>query len=476
MNKFSKVPFKLNEDEKKNGDLFLLKCLKEKDYFTYLSDDSRKEVDKLELDDKKRDFRFLHQELIELWPLILTDSLLELKKHDTEEYDQSNEKMDTFFDPASLGTTELKEVLKGFSEFEGMMYGASPSRYRDHIAHSFRVWIVGQGILKNRFSGELSSPTCFIQPIRNEEWECMWALVALCHDIGYPLSQIEKINERARQTLRKQGLMHEADLRFSFSQQMLPFHDTIIKLMASDPVEIEQTQETEDTEKPEETQDRKLYLTHLQNKYYLKLLKSFDNLDHGIISSLLISKALVYFLESDFSHDSRKPLDERDIRQFFIRREILRAIAAHTCQDIYHLTFDNLSVLLYIVDEIQFWGRPTLEESEYEAVNIPEGWAEVGQFNNKEIDITITTKDKEWNDKQQKGVLIQVLKLRRMLRLAVGSKKHLDRELRFEVCNKGKQILRLQLKNKSLEIYQKGINSDIIESVPKLKSQIKKIT
>jgi len=63
-----------------------------------------------------------------------------------------------------------------------------------------------------------------------------------------------------------------------------------------------------------------------------------------------------------------------------------------------------------------------------------------------------------------------------MLRLAVGSKKYLDRELRFEVCNKGKHILRLQLKNKSLEIYQKGINSDVIESVPKLKSQIKKIT
>jgi len=460
MSEFPNLPFTLNKDRKEDGDPFLLECLQRKLTFSYLSEESVNKINKLTLEGKRDDFRFLHDELLELWPLVLTDALLELKKHDPREFDCSNPHMEEFFDPASLGTTELKEVLKGFSEFEGMMYGASPEHYRDHIAHSFRVWIVGHGLLQGSFNSELHAPGCIENKITAKEWECMWVIAALCHDIGYPLSHIERINERARDTLKKQGLMHEGDLRFTFSQQMLPFHDTIIKLTASDPVQIDGS-------------DTKRYLTHIQNKYYLKLLKSFDRLDHGIVSSLLISRALVYFLESDFAHDGYKPLDNEDIRQFFIRREILRAIAAHTCQDIYHLTFNNLALLLYMVDEIQCWGRPTLEETQHEAVDVREGFAEVHQFDERRIVVRIVTRDEAWKQTQQRGVLTQVLKLRRMLRLAVGRKEHLDRELEFTVSNSGRQSLCLRFKDRGLQLYQKDFDDSVIEEVPKLKSQIK---
>jgi hypothetical protein len=213
--------------------------------------------------------------------------------------------------------------------------------------------------------------------------------------------------------------------------------------------------------------------THLQNKYYLKLLKSFDRLDHGIISSLLISRSLVYFLESDYSHDSRKALDRDDVKQFFIRREILRAIAAHTCQDIYHLTFDNLSMLLYLIDEIQCWGRPTLEQSQREPVDIKEGYAEVEKFSSKSISIKIITRDNSWDKAQQGGVLGQLLKLRRMLRLAVGRKDYTDHDLVFEVVNKGgAEGLRLEMMNGCLKLYRKGFEDEVIKTVPKLINEI----
>ncbi len=262
----------------------------------------------------------------------------------------------------------------------------------------------------------------------------MWAIVALCHDIGYPLSAIEKINMRARKTLRKQGLLPDGDMSFTFSQQMLPFHDTIIKLMSSTPVKVKVGKTNK-------------YVTHLQNKYYLKLLKSFDSLDHGIVSSLLISRALVYFLESDLSHDGWKKLNKEDVRQFIIRREMLRAIAAHTCQDIYHLRFDTLAFLLYIVDEIQCWGRPTLEELQHEPTDIGGGEATVSRFDNKGVDVTIITDDDEWSKEQKKGVVYQVGKLRRMLRLAVDTPKLKEFCLRFEVKNKGGQSCLLQLED-----------------------------
>jgi hypothetical protein len=264
----------------------------------------------------------------------------------------------------------------------------------------------------------------------------MWAIAALCHDIGYPLSQIQKVNDRAREALRSQGLLPEGDLRFTFSRQMQPFHDTMIRLMASKPVKLaEVVRPPKDKEKEEK---ERIYVTHLQNKYYLKFLKSFDNLDHGVVSALLTSKGLVYFLESDLCHDWWSPLTEEDARQFLIRREILRAIASHTCPDIYHLKFNTLSFLLYMADEIQCWGRPTLAKLQEEPAGIMNGQVEVKEFSDTRIAIIITTDDeKKWTDKEIEAISKNWIgRLRKMLRLAVDTPKLEKSYLRFQAQNK----------------------------------------
>jgi hypothetical protein len=170
-------------------------------------------------------------------------------------------------------------------------------------------------------------------------------------------------------------------------------------------------------------------------------------------------------LESDFTHDTIKPLDRDDVKQFFIRREILRSIAAHTCQDIYHLTFNNLSILLYLVDEIQCWGRPTLEQTQHEAFDIEDGSAEIKQFSETCIDIRITTNDKKWDLQQQKGVSSRILKLKKMLRLALGRRNYVGNEMIFEVCNQGTQKIRLEMKGKSLKLHPKGFNSTLAKEI-----------
>lgn len=252
-------------------------------------------------------------------------------------------------------------------------------------------------------------------------------------------------------------------MRFTFRRQMLPFHDTIIRLMASNAVAL--------------PQKKGQYATHLQNKYYLKLLKSFDRLDHGIVSSLLMSKALVYFLESDLSHDVIKCLDTKEARQFLIRREILRAVASHTCPEIYHLQFDTLPFLLYIVDEVQCWGRPTLEELQHEPTDIQGGYAFIKKFNATEVDIEIETQDKEWKPKQQTHILNQVLKLRTMLRLAPDRTTSLKENphLRFQVTNQKKDVIRLVLLNKAMHLEVKGFEDSVLNAVPMLEGQVKRI-
>ena len=450
MTYFPKPPFSLND--KKNGDRKILNYFKRSDCsrFQFLSNKTRKQISKLKLD-KDKDLFKEQKKIFEIWPLILTDALRELKRNDPREWDDpKDEKIGTFFDETSLGVTKLRDVLTGFSDFEGMMYGASPDRYRDHVVHSFRVWIIGHGILKTCLRRKLNISSEFDDLIKPIEWECMWAIAALCHDIGYPLSHIENVNKKARDALLNQGLMPKGNLRFDFSAQMQIFNDTMIRLMASKPAKLPEALQPQRTNSTNDSgeEKRRIYVTHLQNKYYLKLLRSFDELEHGVVSSLLLSKSLVYFLESDFCHDDWSPLTKEDARQFLIRREILRAMANHTCQDVYHLKFNTLSFLLYIVDEIQCWGRPTLEKLQHESADIQHGKAYVGEFSETRINVKITTEDKEWNEDHKKGVKAWVGRLRKMLRLAVGTPEYKSNNLylRFEAQNQKNQHCYLELK------------------------------
>ncbi len=447
MSEFPHLPYTLRDGVE--TETRLLTYLKKSESFSFLEADLREEVCNIPeptVEDPQR-----HQEsLLELWPRILTAALLRLKKNDLRECDPHKPDLLTFFHSESLGIQELREILDAFSEFEGLLYGASPDRYRDHIMHSFRVWIVGHAILTELLAGELSTGEDAGLQISGEEWQCMWALVALCHDIGYPLGAIEKINGRARDTFRKLGLVPSGDLRFAFQQQMLPFHDTIIRLIASKPVKARcdcyQLWKPAEGSSNADSALQGAYLTHLQNKYYLKLLKSFDRLDHGIVSSLLMSRSLVYFLESDFSHDGWKALGYEDCRQFLIRREILRAVASHTCPDIYHLCFNTLSFLLYIADEMQCWGRPTFEELQHKPSCFGDAHVTLREFSKDCVSLEICMGD-TWDQDQQEAVGRQVSRLRRMIRLAVDTPHLANHRLHFRIFNSGGQECRLDLED-----------------------------
>jgi hypothetical protein len=362
VNLFPTLPFKIDQD----SDGALVKYLKATENFPFLKEQTRNIIAQLNEDG----LLIQNKLLLQLWPQVLVDALWELKKHDPREWTNEDQGLDygSFFHEGSLGVTELRDVLESFARFESMLYGASPDRYRDHIAHAFRVWIVGQAILSNSkgFQGNLFADNLFENEtgststksgISKIEWQCMWAIVALCHDLGYPLSHVDRINSLARDALRKMGLVPGGDLRFSFSQQMLPFHDTLIRLMASKPIRID-------------------------NKF----------------------------------------------------------------------RFDTLAFLLYVVDEIQCWGRPTLEELQHQAMGMPGAAAQVTSFENDKVAVVIRTKMGKWSDEQQKGTLIQLSKLHRMLRLGVDTAMLKNRYLEFAVVPENGEGNHLLLKNGKISI------------------------
>ena len=153
--------------------------------------------------------------------------------------------------------------------------------------------------------------------------------------------------------------------------------------------------------------DEKYYRTVVQAKYYIKFAKSLEIYSHGIISCSILFKALFYFLESDFNIQEKPRLSFEDARQFCIRKEIMRSIAAHTCPEVYHLKPNTFSFLLIICDELQEWGRPRFDElqSDYE---IKDKEIVIKRFCNEEIEFSIKYL-KEVADKDLPNIIAQKL-------------------------------------------------------------------
>ena len=132
---------------------------------------------------------------------------------------------------------------------------------------------------------------------------------------------------------------------------------------------------------------QKNYVGRIQPKYYLKYAKSLENFQHGIISTVIIYKMLLYFLESDFNLNDDHMYSDEDARQFYIRREILRAMASHTCPDAYNIHVTTFSSLLFLCDEFQEWGRKTWNEM-YTGLNENSVSLEIEKFSSDVVEVS----------------------------------------------------------------------------------------
>ncbi|MBW1728461.1 MAG: hypothetical protein JRJ62_12985 [Deltaproteobacteria bacterium] len=293
-------------------------------------------------------------EIHALWKDLLSDAVIYLKRKDKREF--RNAKEEPSPDKVAFGVDDLYKYFEEYREFEALLYGADRF-YRDHIMHVFKVWLIGNWLIE-KFNSKIHwdfkkiSRENSALDISNEEVSAMWCIIALTHDLGYPLDKIEKVRDKIEAMMAYFGGAGNFGPGFQIPAHHHFINDFILKFISSKLIPNK-----ESTKKDEEG----FFQTAMQSKYYLKFSKSFEKFDHGIISCILLMKNLVYFLESDF--DLSNPFtDQEDARQFYIRREILRAIASHTCTDIYHLYPNSLAFILILADELQMSGRPTFSE------------------------------------------------------------------------------------------------------------------
>lgn len=321
-----------------------------------------------------------------LWRSLLNKSIVCLRYFDTREpfLDNPNKAI------VAYGIDKLEEYHLRYTEFESLMYGSS-AYYRDHVFHAIRVWLLGVFCLLKK----INAGDAFITKLGLDggakppskidffEYISMWTITALCHDLGYPLEKAEQILDKTRKMMREFVPNPNVWNNFGYSGTQDSINEYVLKFIST-----KMKEKTSDEKADEQTDAivEKEYLGRIQPKYYLKYAKSLESFQHGIISTIIIYKMLLYFLESDFNLNDDYIYKNEDARQFYIRREILRAIAAHTCPDAYNIHITSFSSLLFLCDEFQEWGRRTWNEL-YTGLKEDSISLEIEKFSSDEIDI-----------------------------------------------------------------------------------------
>lgn len=315
--------------------------------------DRLKKFEFREEDDDYRIFVYVN-EIKEIWKLVIEKSIKCLRFFDTREPYLENKSKN----PMAYGVNELSDYFEKYIQFEDMLYGGG-KYYRDHVVHMFRVWLLGIDCLLDN-EGE------YLKRINIQEGisvNCLekisiWSVIALTHDLGYPLEKSQEIIEKTKEMTKSFIANPMVAINLSFDGIQNNMNDFVVRFISSKMHKLD----SNDTAKPAETKYKKPFVARLQSKYFYKFQKSLGDYNHGILSAIIIYKLLKYFLESDFSINEDYKFDEEEARQFYMRREILRGIASHTCHDVYHLDMLNFAFLLIMADDAQEWGRKRISE------------------------------------------------------------------------------------------------------------------
>lgn len=344
-----------------------------------LDDEVRRKIEEIVLNDQDNDFKIFNylDKVKELWPLLICKSILCLRYFDSREpFMEKGEKT-----PHAYGVKELKEYFNQYTEFEKTLYG-SAKYYRDHVMHVFRVWVLGLNILF-RNNGYYLRNVKIAEGYDVNDYEklSLWTIIALTHDLGYPLEKASQVIEKTKNMMKAFVTNPSVDMDVTFSGVQNSMNDFVLRFISSKMWEInpesrktlESTPESVDAEMRTRTEQAELgtlgqylkekrYVARLQPKYYFKFQKSLEHNEHGVLSALIIYKVLLYFLESDYSLNEDYMFDHEDARQFYLRREILRSMASHTCKDIYQNDALRFSFLLILCDDAQDWGRKNITQ------------------------------------------------------------------------------------------------------------------
>lgn len=131
----------------------------------------------------------------EMWGMLIEKSIICLRYYDEREPFKLNANKK----PRAYGVDQLCDYFNKYSDFESMLYGGA-KYYRDHVIHVFRVWLLGiRLLLKDNYIENVG-----IQGVELNRLEkiSIWTIIALTHDLGYPLEKALQIIDRTNSMMK----------------------------------------------------------------------------------------------------------------------------------------------------------------------------------------------------------------------------------------------------------------------------------
>ncbi len=234
----------------------------------------------------------------------------------------------------------------------------------------------------------------------------LWCLIALTHDLGYPIEKTKKANETMANMVSNFGFLEQRDFQYNFTI----VHQTAISELLNTISSVVMWLSP------------KGFKVGSQPGIRLDFAKSFERLEHGIMSAYLVQMHIDYICESlpvmlgipeVFS-----PEHESAAKQAFII-QWLRAISSHTNNNVYWPQVNNMEALLLLCDELDEFSRYSHSTKSNEWVSV--GCRTEFTCTKNSLGVTYTFDNKEIGDDMESFFKMKVAKLYNRFELKDGN-------------------------------------------------------
>lgn len=274
--------------------------------------------------------------------------------------------------PKSNSIAKIEKYIDTFTVFEEMLFGLDQS-YRDHTLHSLWVYLFGHEFIVSMggyetivISGQMhityskdNIPKFILFAERQEgtvpHMEAMWGMIAIMHDLGYPVEAISsKPEEVFGRILDPFAVDFNSVFHIELTSRISLLHQSICDLLStmyrptsltsdeSDKYFKEADEKSKILNVPREPTISKDEAREVEFK-----IASVDKI-HSAWSVILAFKNINYLHESDYRGGGN-----RDYLKLLTRRDILNSILHHTSEEPEDGAVNRFQFILLLIDDIE---------------------------------------------------------------------------------------------------------------------------
>lgn len=97
-----------------------------------------------------------------------------------------------------VGVEELYNYQTAFRKFEEVLYGSVPF-YRDHTNHCINLYLMGEMLFREKLKYQNLRMYTTNSKNENDDKSAIFCIIAMTHDLGYPIEVIHSTNEKYRE-------------------------------------------------------------------------------------------------------------------------------------------------------------------------------------------------------------------------------------------------------------------------------------